>query len=66
MIKYLIKDIRKTEGMSQKDLARYSGVSESKISAIERNKRDPTIPVACQLAKALHVEIKALFENVEE
>jgi transcriptional regulator with XRE-family HTH domain len=48
--------------MTQKQLSKYSGVSESMICAIETEQRNPTVIILCQLAMALHVDVKELFE----
>jgi len=46
---------RKLLGLTQRELARRSGVKQPLISAIESGKRDATPPVAQALARALEV-----------
>lgn len=49
--------------MKQSELAKFSGISKSMISAIERQERNPTIPILYNLAKALQVDITELFQK---
>ena len=63
MIRYLLETTRKSRGMKQSELSKFSGVSKSMISAIERQERNPTVPVLYLLSKALHVEITELFQK---
>ena len=48
-----VKPLRELQGMSQKDLASESGVSQSTISAIERNRISLDVERAQQLARVL-------------
>jgi len=50
--------------MTQSNLAKFSGVSKSMISAIERQERHPTIPILYNLSQALKVELTELFKKV--
>lgn len=65
MITFFIKEIRKQKGITQKQLAKISGVSASEIGYIENNERQPTLLTMCRLAKALKVSISELFEYHE-
>ena len=57
-----ISGIRKTLGMTQDELAFYSNISPSYMSAIERGISDTTISTAKRISKALNIDIKELFE----
>lgn len=63
MIRYLVEKARKKRGLKQSELAKFSGVSKSMISAIERQERNPTIPILYSLSKALQVDITELFQK---
>lgn len=65
MITFFIKEIRKQKGITQKQLAKISGVSASEIGYIENNERQPTLLTMCRLAKALKVSVSELFEYHE-
>ena len=55
-----IRVLRKEKGISQEDLARRCGVSQT-INAIENNKYDPTLSLAFRLARELGVTVDGLF-----
>ena len=54
-IKFILKDIRKLKGISQKKLASLTGFSQSYISQLELDKKSPTIEVINIIAHALKV-----------
>lgn len=62
MLVLKIKEIRTKKGLTQKELSKLSGVSETYIGDLERNEKEPTISILCRIAKALEVDIKELFE----
>ena len=57
----IIKDKRKEIGLSQEELAKRCGVTRQTINAIENNKYDPTLTLACKLAKELNITVDELF-----
>lgn len=59
-----IKAIRKTQGLSQKELAEKTGVTPSSISQIEKNLIFPSIPALFRLAESLNVEVSSFFEGM--
>lgn len=65
MLVLKIKEIRIKRGLTQKELSKLSGISESYIGDLERNEKIPSIVTICKLAKALKVDIKELF-NYED
>ena len=56
-----IKLYRKEKGILQEDLAKMCNVSRQTINAIENNKYDPTLSLAFNLSKVLHVTVDELF-----
>ena len=48
--------------MTQEELSRKSGISESYISELENNLKILTIRTLCQLAEALNVEVLELYK----
>ena len=62
IVRYKIKEIRVDRGISQRKLAELSGLSHSTISYIESGKREPTVQVLCEIALALQIDTRLLFE----
>ena len=60
-LKNNIRDKRKKQGLSQKELAKKCGVSRQTINAIENNKYDPTLILAFSLARELNTRVDELF-----
>lgn len=58
----LIKEIRKSRGMSIRELSKKSGISRTEISRIELEEVSPTLDTLLQLANALNVDIKNTFD----
>lgn len=58
-----IKSLRKQLGWSQEFLAEKTGVSAPYITQIETGKRTPSLDIVEELAVALGVEYKVLFET---
>lgn len=57
MTPYLkIKDVRIRKKMSQTQLAKKAGISQSYLSELEINKKSPTLRQLCKIAEALNVE----------
>jgi len=61
-----IKELRKSRGMTQEELASRAGITPVSLSLIENNKHLPTMDVACRLAKALHPHLDDLFKFEEK
>lgn len=59
---YKVWQLRTTKGYSLRELEEISGVSKTTINNIENGKANPTIETLLLLAKALNVELSALFE----
>ncbi len=56
-----IKELRKSKGYRQEDLAAAVGVSRQTIIAIENNKYNPTLELAMRLARYLQTTVEQLF-----
>lgn len=64
LLRMQLTDIRKSKKMSQKDLSKVSGLSESCISNIESGEQtSPTLRSLIRYATALGVEIYIKNEN---
>lgn len=59
-----IKKQRKNKGLSQKELARKSRLSEDSVKQIENGKSDPPVFTIYKIAKALGVELSRLLQNL--
>lgn len=58
-----VKLLRKNQGLTLEDLSSGSGVSRSMLSQIERGQANPTLAVACRIAKAFNVSISDLVDE---
>ncbi len=58
-----LRNIRKTQHISLKDVAEKAGVSTMYISEIERNKKAPSDEVVKKLAEIYKVDASDLFEG---
>ena len=58
-----LKEHRERVGISQRELARLSGVSQGYISDLEAGKKDPRLTQAAKLARALGVLVDDLLES---
>jgi len=50
-----IREVRVDKKMSQSELARKAGISQSYLSELESNKKSPTLRQLCKIANALGV-----------
>lgn len=60
-----IQIIRKKKGWTQKDLARFSGLSEIFIRLIEQRKKEPTVESISKLAIAFHIPVWQLMKGID-
>lgn len=60
-MKNRIKELRKSRGYRQEDLAAALGVSRQTIIAIENDKYNPTLELAMKLARYLQTTVEELF-----
>lgn len=56
-----IKQLRKSEGLRQEDMARILGVSRQTIIAIENDKYNPTLELAMKIARLLRLPVEEIF-----
>ncbi|WP_134686711.1 helix-turn-helix domain-containing protein [Brevibacillus migulae] len=60
-----VKQARKEKGFTLQELSDRSGVSPSMLSLIEREEKNPTLQVACQIAEALDLTLSRLLGEQE-
>ncbi|MGE8531295.1 helix-turn-helix transcriptional regulator [Acinetobacter guillouiae] len=60
-----LSELRAKQGWSQQQLAEYLGVSRQTINAIEKQRYDPSLPLAFKIAKLFNLSIEAIF-NAED
>ena len=58
-----IRSIRLMRGISQKELAKQTGVTPSTISQVEKSLIYPSVPALCRIAENLSVEVATLFKE---
>lgn len=58
-----VLEYRKNKGLSQKDLSKLTGISQTYISKIEDEQREITVTKAVKLSKALNVSILDLLSE---
>ena len=58
-----IREIRKTQNLTLKDVARMTNLTESLISQIENSKANPSIASLAAISRVLGVPIGAFFES---
>ena len=56
-----IKQLRKSRGLSQEDLAEKASISAKYLSDLERGKRNPTFSTAEKIAEGLGVDLARLI-----
>ena len=56
-----IKQLRKSEGLRQEDMAKILGVSRQTIIAIENDKYNPTLELAMKIARLLRLHVEDIF-----
>ena len=56
--------LRKQLKLTQASLASSAGMEESALQRIEAGRTNPTIKTLYKVSKALHIDIKDLFENL--
>ena len=58
-----VKEFRLKQDLTLKQLAKKSGISASMLSQIERQEKNPTLQVACQIAEGLNTTLSTLLEE---
>jgi putative transcriptional regulator len=62
-MKNQLRVLRAQRNWSQADLAERLEVSRQSVNAIETGKFDPSLPLACQLARLFNTTIEAIFSD---
>ena len=62
-MKNKLRELRATKEWSQSDLADRLGVSRQTVNAIEREKYDPSLPLAFKVARLFKMPIEGVFED---
>jgi putative transcriptional regulator len=62
-VKNVLPLLRAERNWSQSDLADRLGVSRQTINALERNKYDPSLPLAFKIARLFGRRIEEIFDN---
>ncbi|WP_252242914.1 helix-turn-helix transcriptional regulator [Clostridium sp. ZS2] len=65
VLKINLEKVRKEKRLTQKELARLSGVAQSTISAIENNAVSPKLITASKLAAALQIDPLSYIYEIE-
>jgi putative transcriptional regulator len=60
-MKNRLKDLRTERDWTQADLAQHAGVSRQTINAIEKEKFDPSLPLAFRLARLFNLRVEEIF-----
>jgi putative transcriptional regulator len=53
------------QGWSQQQIAELLGVSRQTINAIEKERYDPSLPLAFKIARLFDLSIEAIFQDEE-
>lgn len=62
---YVLRNLRKTKGLSQEELAYRSGLDRTYISLLERGLRQPSLSSILQLSNPLGVSSSEMVSQVE-
>lgn len=57
-----IRELRKSRGLTQEQLAEFLGIDQKHVSLIELGKSYPSIDRLAMIAESLHVPLPSLFE----
>ena len=60
-MKNKVKELRKSQKLTQEELAELIGISRQAINAIEKEKFDPSLPTAFKMAELFKTSIEELF-----
>ncbi len=60
-MKNRLAELRRGQGMSQQGLAEALGVTRQTIISIEKERFDPSLPLAFQIASAFDLSIEDIF-----
>ena len=60
-MKNKVKELRKSQKLTQEELAELIGISRQAINAIEKEKFNPSLPTAFKMAKLFDLSIEKIF-----
>ena len=60
-MKNKVKELRKSQKLTQEELAELIGISRQAINAIEKEKFDPSLPTAFKMSNLFKTSIEELF-----
>ena len=61
-MKNTLRTLRAERGWSQAELANQLGVSRQTVNAIEKERYDPSLPLAFEIARVFELRIEEVFE----
>jgi putative transcriptional regulator len=64
-MKNRLRALRELEGFSQEQLANLLGVSRQTINSIEKERYDPSLPLAFKIARLFNLKIEEVFSDSE-
>lgn len=64
-MKNSIRQLRSEHGLSQEALGEALGVSRQTIISLEKEKYDPSLPLAFKIARLFELTIEEIFEDEE-
>lgn len=62
-MKNRLKQFREQQGHSQEQLSRLLEVSRQTINSIEKERYDPSLPLAFKIARLFNVKIEEIFSD---
>ncbi|MBI0395248.1 helix-turn-helix transcriptional regulator [Acinetobacter bereziniae] len=62
-MKNILSELRMKQGWSQQQIAELLGVSRQTINAIEKERYDPSLPLAFKIARLFDLSIEAIFQD---
>ncbi|APV35898.1 helix-turn-helix transcriptional regulator [Acinetobacter soli] len=64
-MKNIVAELRMNQKWSQQQLAEQLGVSRQTVNAIEKQRYDPSLPLAFKLSKIFDLSIEGIFQYEE-
>ena len=66
VLKTTLRDLRKSKGLQQADLAALVGVRRETIGNLENGKYNPSLKLAMDIAKVFDIQVEELFSFIDE
>jgi putative transcriptional regulator len=63
LVKNILPELRSRKGWSQGDLAGELGVSRQTVNAIEKERYDPSLPLAIRIARLFETPVETIFKE---